>query len=107
LSLCRDNLTEIGLSPLCAGLRQRSCCTNRVQFLTAFWLVIAASSAFADTLLLKNGREYSGVLVSVSAARVRFNIGRGVVRVFPVRDVDQIQFGDRIAKSTPRETPRA
>ena len=64
--------------------------------LAALLLLIAGSAAaFADTLVLRSGRTYSGELISARAGRIEFETERGRVERFDVEEVDRIEFGRR------------
>jgi hypothetical protein len=65
-------------------------------------LALTTLSIFGDTLRLKNGREYAGILVSASSTRIRFSTGRGVIQSFLRREIDCIEIGD--SPATPRAT---
>src|SRR5947209_1001462 len=64
--------------------------------------------ASADTLVLKNGTQYTGVFVSGDRDRLTFNTDNKGTRTFYSRDVDRIIFssGETGAAPMPRRTER-
>lgn len=56
---------------------------------------LASLTVLADTLVLRNGRTYSGDLVSVQNGQVEFRTGRFRVEKFRVDDVEHIEFSRR------------
>jgi LGFP repeat len=52
---------------------------------------------WGDTLVLKDGKKYTGVFVSGTATRIRFRTGGKTVRVFPTRDVARLEIGTKVA----------
>jgi hypothetical protein len=65
-----------------------------VHAIEAGIIVVALSAAgLADTLVLKNGKKYTGVFISASAGRVHFNAGAEGTHTFRTRDVQMLQFG--------------
>jgi len=54
-------------------------------------LVLSSSAAFADQLVLKSGREYSGKFIRGDASSVEFRTG-GKIESFRTLDVAQIVF---------------
>lgn len=52
-------------------------------------------TVLADTLVLRNGRTYSGDLVSIQNGDVEFRTGRFRVERFRVDDVEHIEFSRR------------
>jgi hypothetical protein len=62
----------------------------------AFVLVVfGALAALADTLVLRNGRSFTGELVSVRNGRLEFQTDRGRTERFDVREVERIEFSGR------------
>jgi hypothetical protein len=66
--------------------------------------------AGADTLILKNGAQYSGVFVSGDRDRVTFDTDNKGARTFYARDIDRIIFrseesGAPLPSRTDRRTP--
>jgi hypothetical protein len=55
-------------------------------------LVFLAAAASADTLVLKDGRHLSGVLVSFAARVITFRGADGVSHRYPTADVTAIEF---------------
>jgi hypothetical protein len=64
--------------------------------------------ATPDTLVLKNGAQYSGVFVSGDRDRITFSTDNKGNRTFYARDIDRIVFGseDASAAPLPRTTDR-
>jgi hypothetical protein len=58
-------------------------------------LIAVGSLAFADTLILRNGRSYRGELISVRDGRIEFRTDRARVERFSVDEVDRVEFDDR------------
>lgn len=52
-------------------------------------------TVLADTLVLRNGRTYSGDLISVQNGQVEFQTGRFRVEKFRLDDVEHIEFSRR------------
>src|SRR5712692_7601779 len=57
-------------------------------------LALLAVSAFADTLVLKNGEKIPGYFEGGSARVIKFRTSDGVVKDYDLLSVQQIQFGD-------------
>lgn len=59
--------------------------------------LIAAGSlgAFADTLILRSGRSFTGELISVRDGRMDFRTDRGRLETFSLDEVDRIEFTGR------------
>jgi hypothetical protein len=55
-------------------------------------LVFLAAAASADTLVLKNGRRVSGMLVSFAARVITFRGADGVSHRYPTADVTAVEF---------------
>jgi hypothetical protein len=64
-----------------------------------------ATSAFADTVKLKNGRVIEGTYLGGSARQVRLEVG-DEIRTVDVADIDRIEFGSVVA-AAPAPPPRA
>ena len=52
-------------------------------------------AAVADTLVLRNGRSFTGELVSVREGRMEFKTDRGRIERFPLEEVDRVEFSGR------------
>ena len=59
--------------------------------LTAF----GSFAALADTLVLRNGRSFTGELISVRDGRMEFKTDRGRIERFPLEEVDRVEFSGR------------
>ena len=59
--------------------------------LTAF----GSLAALADTLVLRNGRSFTGELISVREGRMEFKTDRGRIERFPLEEVDRVEFSGR------------
>jgi hypothetical protein len=59
--------------------------------LSAFFLL--ALAAWGDTLVLKNGRSYTGTYMGGTARRITMNLDQGGRRDFNVDEIQSIQFG--------------
>jgi len=55
-------------------------------------LLLAATSTFADTIILRDGASYSGQTTSLSGNQIAFTDGQGIQYKFPVRDVQSLVF---------------
>ena len=66
------------------------------RFTVASVLVAFGSlTALADTLVLRNGRSFTGELVSVRDGRMEFRTDRGRIERFPLEEVDRVEFSGR------------
>ncbi len=82
------------------ALRRRVAVVPKVQKVTRVAMVtmvvvvmtLGAATAYADTLVLLNGRSYTGELVSVRNGRIEFRTDRGRLERFSVDDVDRVGF---------------
>jgi hypothetical protein len=68
---------------------------NRRLAIAAAIIAFGSLAGFADTLLLRSGRSYTGELISVRDGRVEFLIDRGRTERFSVDEVDQVTFSGR------------
>lgn len=83
------------------------------RFAVASVLVAFGSlAALADTLVLRNGRSFTGELVSVREGRMEFRTDRGRVERFDVGEADRVEFsgrdkerGDRDSRPPGNERP--
>ena len=67
---------------------------------------LAVSTAFADTLLLKNGTRVAGYYEGGTARVVKFSGGDGVAKDYDIRDVQEIRFdGVTPAAAAPATQP--
>jgi hypothetical protein len=62
---------------------------------TVALIAFGSLAAFADTLVLRNGRSYDGELVSVRNGRIEFRRDNNRVERVSVEDVDRIEFSGR------------
>src|SRR5215831_20895296 len=76
-----------GCSPMTEGTMEFSSFIRVAALAMQFALV-----ASADTLILKNGAQYSGVFVSGDRDRVTFDTDNKGARTFYARDIDRIIF---------------
>jgi hypothetical protein len=68
---------------------------------------LLALLASGDTLVLQDGKQYQGVFVSGTAARIRFRTRGRAVQTFPTRDVARIEFRTQVADDgIPARTPQ-
>lgn len=67
---------------------------NRLAMAGAL-LALGSLAAFADTLVLRSGRSYTGELISVRDGRLEFRTDRGRTETFEVDEVDRIEFSGR------------
>ncbi|MBK5257028.1 MAG: hypothetical protein JJE39_13435 [Vicinamibacteria bacterium] len=68
---------------------------NRHLVIAAAILACGSVAVFADTLVLRNGRSYTGELLSVRDGRVEFLVNRGRTERFSVDEVDRVEFRDQ------------
>jgi hypothetical protein len=66
---------------------------SKFTSLTFTALLLAASAASADTIILRNGSSYSGHLMGEREARLAFQDNQGVQMQFPFHDVQSVTFG--------------
>lgn len=59
--------------------------------------LLAAGPVFADTITLRDGTQYTGVLVSANRSRIVFNTDNGGRRNFNVAAVQSVRFGNEEA----------
>jgi len=71
---------------------------NRRIALAAALLSLASLSVLADTLVLRNGRSFTGDLVSVRDGRVEFRSDRGRLERFDLAEVERLEFSRRDAE---------
>src|SRR4051794_13794316 len=68
-------------------------------------LILAlATSMFADTVKLKNGRVVQGTYLGGSARQVRMEVG-DQIQTLDVADIDRIEFGSEAASAAPAPRP--
>src|SRR5947209_19989380 len=77
--------------------------TQITTFIAVFALL--AVPAFSDTLVLKSGEKISGYFEGGSARVIKFRTSDGVVKDYDLFSVQQIQFGDEKAASSPNSSP--
>jgi len=71
--------------------------------MAAILAALLAVPALGDTLIMRNGRRYSGTLMSANARTIMFRDPSGVLRRFFVNDVDAVQFGDAAERQDNQE----
>src|SRR5499427_9151044 len=76
--------------------------TQITTFIAVFALL--AVPAFSDTLVLKSGEKISGFFEGGSARVIKFRTSDGVVKDYDLFSVQQIQFGDDKAATSPSST---
>ena len=80
---------------------------QRLTQFTAFALVLVlfATPAFADTLVLKSGERVSGYYEGGTARTVKFRANDGVAKDYDILTVQQIQFGEAAAARSAAPAP--
>jgi hypothetical protein len=76
---------------------------RKLTQITTLIAVVAlfAAPAFSDTLVLKSGERVSGFFEGGSARVIKFRTNDGVVKDYDLLSVQQIQFNDDKASTTP------
>ena len=76
---------------------------SKLKQITGFVALIAffAISAFSDTLTLKSGEKINGYFEGGSARVIKFRASDGAVKDYDLLSVQQIEFGDEKAASSP------
>jgi hypothetical protein len=78
----------------------------KAQVLAVGLTLVVAAAAYADTLVLKNGRRVQGVLLAVSANEIEFEDRSGLLRRavrVPRDQVTRIEFGFDEASASDRD----
>ena len=80
---------------------------RKLTQITTLIAVVAlfAAPAFSDTLVLKSGERVSGFFEGGSARVIKFRTNDGVVKDYDLLSVQQIQFNDDKASTTPSSSP--
>ena len=80
---------------------------RKLTQITTLIAVVAlfAAPAFSDTLVLKSGERVSGFFEGGSARVIKFRTNDGVVKDYDLLSVQQIQFNDDKASTTPSPSP--
>src|SRR5438128_7686412 len=71
------------------------------QITTLIAVLALAVPAFSDTLVLKNGERISGFFEGGSARIIKFRSNDGVIKDYDLLAVQQIQFGEDKASTSP------
>lgn len=71
-----------------SGLRRR---TRLLAAAAVASLLVSASSAFATTLVLRNGQKVEGEIVSRDEKEIRFKLTSGKVQTYKVTEVDHVE----------------
>jgi hypothetical protein len=80
----------MGVSP--GSCVQEEGVMNRALRLIVITLVLGWSSAWADTVVLRDGASYSGQFTSAVGGNIGFTDGQGVQYTFPVADLQSLVF---------------
>jgi hypothetical protein len=75
-----------------------------MRILHAGLILALATSVFADTVKLKNGRVVQGTYLGGSARQVRMEVG-DQIQTLDVADIDRIEFGGEVAAAAPAARP--
>lgn len=70
-----------------------------------FGLPLMMAAAYADTIYLKDGQSVEGTFLGGTAEMVRFRVS-GLIKSYPVRDIQDIQFGSSSESSASQPAPR-
>lgn len=76
-----------------------------MRFLHAAVFLALATSVFADTVKLKNGRVIEGTYLGGSARQVRFEVG-DLIQTLDVDEIARIEFGGAAPAAAPAPAPR-
>jgi hypothetical protein len=68
-------------------------------------LAIAATPAFADTLVLKNGTKITGYFEGGTARVVKFRVSGGATQDYDILQVDQVVFDSNFSAPAPAPAP--
>lgn len=79
---------------------------NRRFAVASVLAAFGSLTALADTLVLRNGRSFTGELVSVREGRMEFKTDRGRIERFPLEEVDRVEFSGRTGSSFQDEGDR-
>jgi len=83
-----------GFAFLMTGVERTKPMWKRFRLLSLLLVLPIAVSALGDTISLRNGRRYTGVFISGTAANgILFRDQRGVRHRFALRDVQFMEFG--------------
>lgn len=62
-------------------------------------------NAFADRLVLNDGKEYRGTFLDGDRGQIKFRVGRNTVRTFRAADIVRLEIGPERPPSEARSTP--
>ena len=77
----------------------------KTTFKCGMLLVALAVTAFADTLILKDGTQVTGYYQGGTSRLVRFETDSGI-RAYDLFSVSEIRFGGNVVKAAQKKTPR-